>query len=412
MEALSLFNTNKERVFFLTFCFVIFTTNLLFYYNDYLNFKDEEVFKTSAKVVNIYDKKSFSTLKLQTDNFTAFISVSKDVVLNKNDQITLYLLTEDISFVDYLKGFYTKGFNLSIISKETNISNKLQKIISSQHSNNNISSLYEALFIAIPVDKTLRDQFAKLGISHLIAISGFHLGVLSIVLYFIFNTLYTPFHQKYIPYRNKKYDILILTGIILFFYLLLTQLAPSLLRAFVMFVFGIFLLRNNIKILSFETLFIIVIIIITLFPKLLFSLSLWFSIAGVFYIYLFLHYFKGLNKYIQIALFNYWIYFAMNPITHYFFATTAYEQLLSPIITIIFTIFYPLSLLLHIVNIGFLMDGVVNMMLSVNINSYEVFTPYWFFIGYIILSLASIFRKEAFYLLNFCFVGFNFYLFL
>ncbi|MEA3352617.1 MAG: ComEC/Rec2 family competence protein [Campylobacterota bacterium] len=412
MESLSLFNQNKERVFFLIFCFVIFSTNILFYYQKYLHFKDEEVFKTTAKVVNIYDKKRFYTLKLQSDDFISFISTSKDIIINKNDQITLYLLTEDISFIEYLKGFYTKGFNLTLLNKQNNISNNLQKLISTQHTDKDISSIYEALFLAIPMDKSLREIFAKYGISHLIAISGFHLAVLSFVLYFKFEKIYSFFHQRYLPFRNKRYDLLLVVCVCLFLYLILTGVVPSLLRAFVMFLFGIFLLRNNIKLLSFETLFITVVLIVTLFPRLIFSLSLWFSVAGVFYIYLFIKYFKNLNKYIQIILFNFWIYLSINPIVHYFFGTTAYEQLFSPILTILFTVFYPFTLLLHILGVGGLMDSFIQKALDIDINSFELFTPLWFFLYYLAVSFASIIRIEAFYLLNFSFVGFSFYLFL
>ena len=258
----------------------------------------------------------------------------------------------------------------------------------------------------------MRDIFAKYGISHLIAISGFHLGVISLVLYFIFNLLYKPIHQKYFPYRNKRFDILIFISLILFSYLLFTNLVPSLLRAFMMFVFGIFLLRNNIKLLSFETLFIIVLIIITLFPKLLFSLSLWFSVAGVFYIFLFIQYFNNLNKYIQLIIFNFWIYLAINPVTHYFFGTTSLEQLYSPLLTLLFTIFYPLTAFLHIIGFGGLFDNILINFLDAQIDSSELFTPLWFFTIYLFFSFTAILYKYSFYLLNILFILFSSYLYL
>lgn len=292
------------------------------------------------------------------------------------------------------------------------LKNNINNFIYSQHINDDISSLYSALFLAINVNEQIRQLCSNFGISHLVAISGFHLGVISFVLYFLISLLYSPIHQKYFPYRNKRFDLLIVISIILFSYLLFVDLVPSLLRSFVMFIFGLFLLRNNIKILSFETLLIIVLIIIALFPKLLFSISLWFSVAGVFYIYLFLHYFKNLNKYFQFILFNFWIYFAMNPIVHYFFGTTSLEQLYSPIITLIFTLFYPLAAALHILNIGNLLDSLLELLLSYEVQTKEVFTPLWLFISYIIISLFSIFSKKAFVVLNILFLLFGLYLFI
>lgn len=244
------------------------------------------------------------------------------------------------------------------------------------------------------------------------AISGFHLGILSFVIYGIFYLFYNPIHQRYFPYRNKKFDLLIFTMIILFIYLIYINIVPSFLRAFVMFLFGVYFLRANIKILSFQTLLIVILSILAIFPKLLFSLSLWFSVAGVFYIYLFIQYFKNLNKYIAFFLFNIWIYLAMNPITHYFFGTTSLVQLFSPIFTIGFSLFYPLELLLHSVRLGGLLDFIIEKWLSSKPPSYEVFTPLWFFFLYIFTSLLAIIYKHAFISLNFLFIIFNIYLYI
>ncbi len=412
MEPISLFKTNKDKFYFLTLCLIIFFTNIFLYFLDYKKFSSEEIYQTKATILNIYPKQNYQVLKLETDNFTCFTSANKEQTYIKLQNIDIYLVSKNISFYKYLKGFYTKSFNLISLSIENSNKITIDNFISSQHNNKNIASLYSALFLAIPIDSNLRDIFANYGISHLIAISGFHLGVISLVLYFIFNLLYKSIHQNYFPYRNKRFDILICISLILFSYLLFTNLVPSLLRAFMMFIFGIFLLRNNIKLLSFETLFIIVLIIITLFPKLLFSLSLWFSVAGVFYIFLFIQYFNKLNKYIQLIVFNFWIYLAINPITHYFFGTTSIEQLFSPFLTILFTIFYPLTAFLHIIGLGGLFDDILINFLDIQMDNYEIFTPFWFFILYLFFSFGSIINKYFFYILNLLFILFSGYLYL
>ena len=320
-------------------------------------------------------------------------------------------MTKNITFYDYLKGFYTKSFNIKIINKSsTKIT--LSDFINKQHENTSIASLYNALFLATPVDKTIREMCSNFGISHLIALSGFHLGVISLVLYFLLHLFYNTLHQSYFPYRNKRFDIMIGVSIILFSYLVFVDMVPSLLRSFMMFVFALFLLRNNIKLFSFETLFIVVLFIVALFPKLLFSLSLWFSVAGVFYIFLFLHYFKDVNKYLQFILFNFWIYLAMNPIVHFFFPTTSIEQLFSPIFTLLFTLFYPLVALLHILQLGNLLDTSLLFLINYPIKPIEVATPLVFFLFYILISIFSIFSKKIFILLNILFLTFNFILFI
>jgi len=415
MESLPLFKNRKERGYFFFFILCIFLFNLYLNYLNYKEFKKEELFNTDAIVLNVYDKKNYKVLKLKTENFICFTSTLKDTNLKKLQIINLYLITKDIEFFDYIKGFYIKNFNIVNTQTTNTIKNNIYQNIYSQHDNsknNYLSSLYSALFLAIPVDSQLRDVFASFGVSHLIAISGFHLGVISLVLYFILNIVYKPIHQTYLPFRNKRFDILLVTIVVMFIYLIFVDLVPSLLRAFVMFIFGIFLLRNNIKLLSFETLFIIVLIIIAIFPKLLFSLSLWFSVSGVFYIFLFIKYFKDLNKYIQFILFNFWIYFAINPITHYFFGTTAVEQLYSPIATVLFTAFYPITAFLHIINLGWLLDDILLKIINLDIEVKNIFTPLWFFIVYIIVSFLSIINKKGFIILNTLFILFNLWLFL
>ncbi len=413
MDSLPLFRKSKERYIFITLCFFLFGTNLLFLYQNYLQFTKNEIFRTAVTVSNIYEKETYSVIKLQDQNFSFFTSIEKNHRLNKLELIEIYIITKNISFLQYLKGFYAKSFNIQKIPQSSKTAKKqLKEMIEKQHKDTCAASLYSALFLAVPIDNKLRESFASLGISHLIAISGFHLGILSLVLYFILNTLYKPVHQRFLPYRNKRYDIMVIVSFLLFGYLLLTDMVPSLLRAFTMFVFALFLLRNNIKILSFETLFTVVVFLTALFPKLLFSLSFWFSVSGVFYIYLFIHYFKSMNRHMQLIFFNFWIYLAMNPVVHYFFPVTAKGQLLSPILTLFFTIFYPVMLFLHITGFGSLFDDILSAALNIKIDTVDISTPFIIFLFYIIISLFSIFNRYTFYLLNIFMVLFGLYLYL
>lgn len=408
---LKLFYFKKEWILFLLTLKMVFLINISFEYHKYLELKDEEIYQADVKVIQVYNKRKFDILKLQSEDFSFFTSASKNILYEKLKYVNLYIVTKNIDFIDYLKGFYAPSFNIEILNDKTDTIKKLSNFIRAQHSDSNIASIFDALFFAIPLPQEVRDKCAKQGISHLVAISGFHLGVLSLVLYWIFYYPYSYFHEKKFPYRNKRFDILSLTILFLFSYLLLTGVVPSLLRAFVMFVFGIYMLRRNIKLVSFETLLIIVLLIISFFPKLLFSLSFWFSVCGVFYIYLFLKYFSTLNKKMQFVMFNFWIYLAINPITHYFFGSMSYDQLYSPILTLGFSLFYPLEIFLHIFGLAGLLDGIIGTWLDISIESIELYTPGWFFFAYIAISILSIFYKKAFELLNFSFITFNLWLF-
>ena len=391
---------------------MIFLINISIEYAKYKELINEEVYGTKAKVLNIYEKQNYNILRLSAENFDFFTNINKLEEVEKSDYINILIVSKYISFFDYLKGFYAKKINFTIIEKTLGFKDKIIDKINSNHEDEIIKELFQALFLAIPISKELREICTNYGISHLIALSGFHLGVLSFVIYWLFYFPYSYLHQKYFSYRNKKYDLLLLSISLLFVYLIFTNLVPSLLRAFVMFVFAVFLLRSNIKLFSFLNLFYTFLIVVSLFPKYLFSLGFWFSIIAVFYIFLFIQYFSYLNKYLQIFFFNFWMFLIFNPIVHFYFPQTSYEQFLSPIITVLFTLFYPFEIFAHIFNFASYFDWFIKKFLYWDMYVYEVFTPFYFFIIFLIASFASIFYKKAFWFLNILMIIFNLYLYI
>lgn len=411
MDSLSLFENRSQRVLFLFFLSTLFLFNIFLHYQNYKEFTKNEIIQLDATVVNIYPKTSYNVLKLHSEDLTFFTSVSKEFIPSKLQKINLYLITQKLTFFEYLKGFYVNSFNHHLLPNQPTIQTNIYTYIINQHENPHMQSLFSALFLATNITPQLREFTSNYSIAHLIAISGFHLGVLSALLYFLINLIYKPIHQNYLPYRNKKFDILLFTSVILFGYLYLLDFVPSLLRAFVMLIFGLIMLRSNIKLLSFETLFIIVLFILALFPKLLFSLSLWFSVTGVFYIFLYLHYFKNQNKYFQIFFFNIWIFLAMNPIIHFFFPITSLEQFYSPFISYLFTLFYPLVALLHFFEYGYILDTLLLKWVSLPVQSWQRDTSLEFFLFYIFISLLAIISKKSFIVLNILLILFTLYLF-
>jgi competence protein ComEC len=182
--------------------------------------------------------------------------------------------------------------------------------------------------------------------------------------------------------------------------------------AFVMFLFGIFFLRGNIKLISFENLSLVCLFMLAFFPTLFFSLSFWFSIAGVFYIFLFLKYFQNINKILLFFLFNIWIYLSLNPIIHFFFGVTSLVQLYSPLFTIGFIVFYPLELVLHIFGYGDFLDDFIKIWLDFKTIQQDIIISKWLFLSYLLISFLSIFSYKWFIILNISFIFINLWLFL
>ena len=396
-------------IFILFFALLI---NILLEYSKYLEFIDEEVFETKVEVLNIYQKDDFDILKLKTSNFEFFTSIPKNQEIKKFDLLNILIVSRNIDFIDYLKGFYTKTIYFDELQKEQTFKDKIIKNIENNHQDEKIIELFNALFLAVPVSKELRDVITAYGIAHVVALSGFHLVVLSFVIYWILYFPYKFFQDRYFPYRNRKLDILLITTAILFYYLILTDIVPSLLRAFVMFCLGIYLLRSNIKILSYMTLFYTFLIVIVFYPKYIFSIGFWFSIFAVFYIYLFIQYFKNYNKWLLYVFFNIWMFLIFNPIVHYYFPQTSYEQFYSIPITIFFNFFYPAEIFAHIFGFSDYFDEYLKIFIEYKIFVYEVFTPLYFYILYLFVSFLSIWSKKAFILLNLLMIGFNIYMYL
>ena len=405
-------NYNKQLLLTL-FLFFIFLINLSIEYNKYLDFIDEEVYEVKVEVLNIYEKSTNNILRLKGQNFDFFVNIDKleSEEIKKSDMLNMAIISLDISFWDYLKGFYATSIYFDKLEKTPKFIDKIIEKINSNHEDEMIKELFQTLFLGTTISKELRDICTNYGISHVIALSGFHLAVLSFTIYWVLYFPYSFFHQRYFSYRNKKYDLILISLVFLFYYLILTDIIPSLLRAFVMLVLTIYFLRSNIKIVSYVNLFFTFLIVVALFPKFLFSLGFWFSIIAVFYIFLFVQYFKNLNKYFQIIFFDFWMFLVFNPIVHYYFPQTTYEQFLSIIINILFAIFYVFEIVAHIFGFAIYFDGFIKDFLSYEMNVFNVKTPFYFLLIFMIFSFASVFNKKAFYCLNILLIVFNLYLY-
>lgn len=86
---------------------LIFLINLSIEYNKYLDFIDEEIYETKVEVLNIYKKPTYNILRLKAQNFDFFANIDKSEDIKKFDVLNMTIASLNISFWDYLKGFYT-----------------------------------------------------------------------------------------------------------------------------------------------------------------------------------------------------------------------------------------------------------------------------------------------------------------
>ena len=382
LEKVSLFKTKRDFFHFLLLAFTLFSLSISLEFYNYKELTKFDSQLVNATVLKQYTKtkltktgkiKSYQVLKLKSnEGFTFYSTASKNLKDIKFHRVKMEVWAGEISFYEYMHGFYCFSKILKIYD-DKNYKTELNSFIDSQHKDKDISLIYQALFTAKQLPYELQNIFSNLGISHLIAISGFHLGILATLLFF-----------------------LIISSFLLL-YLLFLDSPPSLLRAYSMFIIAFILYDREIKVVSMQTLLLCVIILLSLFPRLFFNIGFWLSIAGVFYIFLFLIYFKGVTKRWQFFLMPIWIYIFMLPYSLFIFGNFTLYHPLSILWTSLFTLFYPLSILLHLIGFGGAMDTLLSKAIEIPLQSITFNSEISLLYLYILISLLASFKKIFLY---------------
>jgi len=398
MEAIDkcdLFTNRREIVLISVFLLAIFGWHLSQKYRLYQKIVSTHVHTTKVVVENQYLKekrgKVYTVFRMRSPEGYRFYTTShEDLKDLRRRTLRVKFVTKRIGFIDFLKGFYAPSFDLRLEEKRETFRDFLLKMIAKQHEDTKMQSLFQALFLGEPIPRGLRKEVGYLGLSHLIAISGFHLALLFGALYSLFRLLYRPLQERFFPWRNMRQDLSVVIILLLIGYLMLVGYLPSLLRSFVMLVIGFWLYHRHIRLLSFSTLALAVALILAFMPEFLFSVGFWFSVSGVFFIYLFLHHFGHLKPWQIFAGINLWVYLLMLPVIHTIFGTFSWYQLLSPLFSMLFGLFYPLELGLHLLGAGGWLDPLPEALFSLRGGVYQIHTPLWFLGLYLLFAFASI----------------------
>ncbi len=415
--AFELLTTPKEYLL----CGVILSLLLAFnLYLEYLNYQKLDFSKPTslnAQILLQYpktkDQKTYFVLKLQSKGMIFYTTIKEPLKNLQYRYAQFFGKIKPCSFLESLKSCFFQTYSFSLTRKQ-DFKSYWRRFIDSAHSSALVGNLYRALFIGDSLNKDLRDRANALGINHLLAISGFHLGILSASVYFLFSLFYAPLQKRYFPYRNAFYDIGVLVWVFLLGYLLLLDFLPSFFRAFLMGLLGFLACFFGVRLLSFKLLILACCIAIALLPKLLFSVGFLLSVCGVWYIFLFLKhaqaFFKTssfLARSFQVISLSALVFLNMLIIAHAFFPMFSPYQLFSIPLGLIFIVFFPLSLILHAVGLGSLLDSILNMPLT--IPTIFIFSPLWLLGVHLFLTILSARFFKVYLSMNVLSAGFFLY---
>ncbi len=415
--AFELLTTPKEYLWCGVILSLLLAINL---YLEYLNHQKLDFSKPTslnAQILLQYpktkDQKTYFVLKLQSKGMIFYTTIKEPLKNLQYRHAQFFGKIKSCSFLESLKSCFFQTYSFSLTRKH-NFKSHVRHFIDSAHSNALAGNLYRALFIGDSLNKDLRDRANALGINHLLAISGFHLGILSASVYFLFSLFYTPLQKRYFPYRNAFYDIGVLVWVFLLGYLLLLDFLPSFFRAFLMGLLGFLACFFGVRLLSFKLLILACCIAIALLPKLLFSVGFLLSVCGVWYIFLFLKhtqaFFKTssfLARSLQAISLNALVFLNMLIIAHAFFPMFSPYQLFSIPLGLIFIVFFPLSLFLHAVGLGSLLDHFLSMPLT--IPTISIPSPLWLLGAHLFLTILSVRFFKVYLSMNVLSAGFFLY---
>ncbi|NPA55950.1 MAG: ComEC/Rec2 family competence protein [Epsilonproteobacteria bacterium] len=360
-------------------------------YVKYVSFVSHNQF-IHAKVINQYKKPNHWVLKLKNSDIEFYTTTKDDLKDILNYQASMYVVTKYVSFWGYLTKFYAPTYKLGVFPPPT-----YKTFIASQHKNKKLANMYNALYFGDSLYYQTRVELSTLGLSHLFALSGLHLAVISALLYLIL----TPIYNRFIPpYRNRNIDLFVVILPVLLGYVYFVNFPPSLVRSFVMevviFAFA-FALRDVFRV---DILVWSVLIILALFPAFIYNIGFFLSVIGVFLIFSFFYFIKP-TFISSIIILPIYLYISMFIVVHHFFGNFNVYQLLSPIFSMLFTIFYPISWVLHLVGMGGIFDDVILSYLQLG-NQYEnIHISSTVFYGYLMLLFILFLQMKTNKIFNF-----------
>lgn len=402
LERVDLFDLKSGSLFFL---FLLFIASLSLSY-EYYQFTELKTFDDPLVRAEVIDQEvrliaeqPKTSMKLRLENGSSVRCAMSPYLRDlRGREVLVELQVGKVTFIDFLKGIHTRGV-ITEVYPELSLKEKWYRRIASVHQDQWMRELYGALFVATPMSQEFQALVGAMGLSHILSISGYHYGIISLIAYFLLRPPYRWLQNRYFPYRHGNRDLFLLVFGILFFYLWALEFIPPMVRALGMIAVGYWLYDRGIKIVSLQTLLIAVGVLLAFFPKLFFSLGFWFSSFGVLSIFIFIRYYEHWKPWQIFLALHLWCYLVLLPISLSVFGTFGWWHMGSIPLALVFNLYYPVVLGLHLTPWGDLFDPYLLQMFEAG-DIHTVTISLWVGVMSIILALGAMWRKEAFWSLG------------
>ena len=251
-------------------------------------------------------------------------TLPKKATIPNNFDYQKYLYNNHILYIMYAK-------ELKIIKKNQNITFKIKKYILDKTSNYTNNGYLNAFIIGDKTDLEFYETYQNNGISHLFALSGMHISMLSLIIYKLVN-------------KFKHKDLIVI--MFLLFYITLTNFSASILRTIIFFIILKLNKKLDLNISTKNALLITLSIIMTYNPLIVFDIGFQYSGLVTFGLIVSTKYYKK-NYFYNLFITSFIALLFSVPITLYNNYELNLLSILNNLINVplITFVIYPLSLL-------------------------------------------------------------------
>lgn len=399
LERIDLFDLKSGSLFTL-FLLLVASLSLFWEYHKYRDLTrfDDPLVRAEVidQEVRLINDKPKTSIKLRLENgSTCRCAMGPYLRDLRGREVQVELQVANVTFLDYLRGFRTRGV-ITEVYPPLSLKERWYGTIASAHEDQTMKELYGALFVATPMSQEFQTLVGAMGLSHILSISGYHFGILSLIAYFFLRPAYRWTQTRWFPYRHGNRDLFFIVLGLLFLYLWALEFIPPMMRSFGMIAVGYWLYDRGIKIVSFQTLLVTVGVLLAFFPKLFFSLGFWFSSFGVLSIFIFIRYYGHWKHWQIFLILHVWCYLVLLPISLAVFGTFSGWHVASIPLALAFNLYYPSVLALHLTPWGNGFDPyLLKLFASAEVKGVTI--PLAVGVASVVLALAAMRWKGAFW---------------